>query len=72
MVNEWYDAGAEIIIWTARGGNSGNDYRELTVKQLNDWNVKHHELKMDKMPFDFLIDDKAFNADKFFAGGYFE
>jgi hypothetical protein len=69
--NELFDEGHEIIYWTARGGNSGKDWSELTQKQLNDWGVKRTDLRMDKPAYDFWIDDKAFNADHFFKEKYF-
>lgn len=64
--NQLFDAGHEIIYWTARGGNSGVDHSQLTEKQLNDWGVKRTQLKMGKPPYDYWIDDKAFNVKDFF------
>ena len=69
--NELFDEGHEIIYWTARGGNSRKDWSELTELQLNNWGVKKTELRMNKPVYDFWIDDKAFNADKFFDQKYF-
>jgi len=65
--NDLYDTGHEIIYWTARGGHSKKDYSVLTKKQLDEWGVKRTELRMGKPSYDFWIDDKAFNADTFFA-----
>ena len=62
-INELYDAGNKIVIFTARGGTSKIDYRDLTLSQLTKWNVKFHELiDKNKPHFDVLIDDKAINA----------
>jgi len=62
-INKLYDAGNKIIIFTARGGTSKIDYRDLTLSQLTTWNVKFHELiDKNKPHFDVLIDDKAINA----------
>ena len=60
-INKLYDEGWHITYWTARGSVSGKDYREHTLKQLNEWNCKFHELKMgdEKPHFDLVIDDKA-------------
>ena len=58
-INALYDNGDKIIYWTARGGNSGKDWTELTKRQLNEWGAKHHELRMDKPPYDVFYDDKA-------------
>lgn len=59
--NKLYDEGHTIIYWTARGTVSKIDFTELTEKQLNQWGVKYHELKMGKPFYDLLIDDKTFN-----------
>ena len=60
-INALYDSGWKIIYWTARGAVSGVDYKEFTLKQLNDWKCKFHELKCgdEKPHFDLVIDDKA-------------
>ena len=60
--NALYDEGNEIIYWTARGMKSGIDWRELTLKQFEEWGVKFHELRLDKPPFDVFIDDKVINS----------
>ena len=51
-----------IIMWTARGTLSNNNYFELTYNQLKKWGVKFNELRMGKPAFDLLIDDKALNS----------
>jgi len=61
--NRLYDEGNTIIYWTARGGTTGIDWREVTEKQFNEWGVKYHELKFDK-PYDLIIDDKALNTEE--------
>jgi len=62
-INELYDQGNEIKIFTARGSTSGIDHHELTTSQLSKWNVKYHVLiDKNKPHFDILIDDKAVNA----------
>ena len=58
-INSLYDSGNKITYWTARGRSSGIDYTDLTKKQLNDWNCKYHELRMDKPSYDLFIDDKT-------------
>jgi CMP-N,N'-diacetyllegionaminic acid synthase len=60
--NKLYDSGNEITYWTARGMNSGLDWRKLTRQQLKQWGVKYHKLKFKKPPFDLFIDDKVLNA----------
>ena len=58
-VNKLYEKGEKIILFTARGAATGIDWKELTKKQLKDWNVKHHELRFGKPHADIFIDDKA-------------
>lgn len=64
--NELYDLGFEIHYWTARGGNSGKDWTELTSQQLKEWGVKFTSLKLGKPPYDIWIDDKAHNVEVYF------
>ena len=69
IVNNCYNQGNKIIIYTARGmtSHSGNveqikkNLYDLTIDSLKKWNVKFHELIMGKIHYDFLIDDKAYN-----------
>lgn len=65
-MNSFYDNGDTIVYWTARGGTTGIDWTELTTKQLKDWGVKYHQLKMWKPPYDLFICDKAINSERFF------
>jgi quercetin dioxygenase-like cupin family protein len=48
-----------ITIWTARGSRSGIDYKDLTLKQLSEWNIPYDKLLMGKPDFDLFIDDKC-------------
>lgn len=64
--NMLYDAGNEIHYWTARGANTGKDWEELTIKQLNDWGVKYTTANTGKPAYDIWIDDKAFNVGTYF------
>lgn len=61
-VNELYEEGNTIIMWTARGSQTGKNWFEITYKQLNQWGVKFHELRMGKPAFDVFIDDRAYNS----------
>ena len=65
-INRLYDAGHTIIYWTARGTVSGINWFELTLKQLNEWGCKFHELKMGKPAYDLFIDDKNINCETYF------
>lgn len=62
-INKLHADGHYIIYWTSRGQTSGIDWRELTMKQLNEWGCKYDELWMNKPMYDHWIDDKARNAD---------
>jgi hypothetical protein len=64
-VNELFDSGNIIKIFTARGSRTGLDWTSLTKLQLLKWNVKHHELILGKPDTDFFIDDKAINSEQF-------
>jgi len=64
FVNELYETGHIIKLFTARGSTTGKSWRHLTEQQLNDWKVRYHELIMGKPEADIFIDDKAFNADR--------
>lgn len=63
--NQLYEQGHEVHYWTARGANSGINWEELTIEQLDSWDVKYHSLNMGKPHYDVWIDDKAINAHDF-------
>ena len=67
-LNKLFDDGHEIHYWTARGGNSGIDWTELTQQQLKDWGVKYTSIQMKKPVYDVWVDDRAINAKDFFDG----
>jgi hydroxymethylpyrimidine pyrophosphatase-like HAD family hydrolase len=58
IVNNLYDLGHTIIIYTAR---SWPEY-EMTKKQLEDNGVKYHILMCGKVVYDVWIDDRALNV----------
>ena len=64
LVNQLFDEGHHIKVFTARGSCSGIDWTVLTATQLESWGMKYHELIMNKKPhYDLLIDDKAVNVE---------
>jgi len=65
--NSLHDQGVVIVYWTGRGGDSGIDWHDFTVKQLKEWGVKYHKLRTDKESYDIWIDDKCMNSDQFFS-----
>lgn len=60
-INKKYDEGHEIILWTARGGTTGVDWRKITEEQMEKWGVKYHSLSFDKPEYDVIVDDKTQN-----------
>lgn len=58
IINDLYEAGNEIILFTARGYVTGIDWRETTQKQLKQWNVHYHELHFGKPNADYYVDDR--------------
>tara|TARA_B100000131_G_C18121591_1_gene613106 strand:- start:4144 stop:4476 length:333 start_codon:yes stop_codon:yes gene_type:complete len=77
-INELYDNGHYIILFTARGMMSakGNldDINNRIRPPLEQWlinnNVKHHELIMGKPAGDYYIDDKNLTIDQFVNGEF--
>ena len=65
-VNELYDTGNRILIYTARGTVTGVDWRDLTQKQLDTWGIKHHELRLGKPFADVYVDDRGVSDSDFF------
>ena len=64
VVNELYDRGNYIILHTARGYVTGIDWKGITIRQLKEWGVKHHELHFGKPNADYYIDDKMLDMNK--------
>ena len=70
LANSLYDDGHKIVIYTARGmsqfnGNVTEIYSQLyarTLKHLDEWGLKYHQLVMGKIHYDVFIDDKALNS----------
>lgn len=71
-INELYDKGKKIIIFTARGGKSCKTleekelkYRTITEEWLKEHNVKYHELMFGKPNADYYVDDKNMSIEEF-------
>ncbi len=60
-INRLHDGGNIIKLYTGRGSGSGQDWKDLTITQLNQWGVKYDELIFGKPAADVFIDDKALN-----------
>jgi histidinol phosphatase-like enzyme len=61
-INQLYDKGNKVIMFTARGTTTGINWREFTEYQLNKWGVKYHELQFGKPEADYFIDDRGLNV----------
>lgn len=61
-VNQYYADGHEITMWTARGTETGKNWRWVTEDQLKSWGVKYHKLEFGKPVWDLYICDKSMNA----------
>ncbi len=57
-VNALYDAGCEIVLFTARGTATGQDWGEVTRGQMERWGLRYHELHFGKPAADYYIDDR--------------
>ena len=58
IVNELYDAGNTIIIYTARGWQ---EYK-MTERWLQIHGVKYHTIVCGKLVYDVILDDRAVNV----------
>jgi CMP-N-acetylneuraminic acid synthetase len=58
VINFLYQQGHRIILFTARGTLTGQDWADLTRQQLTSWGVMHHELRFGKPAADYYLDDK--------------
>lgn len=57
-INKLYESGNYIVYFTARGTETGIDWRKVTENQFKEWNVKYHELIFGKPSADYYIDDR--------------
>jgi len=69
LVRKLHDEGHYIIIDTARGTDTKQEWAEFTRDQLDRWGCPFHELHVGRKPFaHFYIDDRATNAHDYFGG----
>lgn len=64
-INNLYDKGHKILIFTARGSSSGKYWLDVTYVQCINWGLKFHSIKPGKPSYDIFIDDKAISASDF-------
>lgn len=62
-INQEYKNGNTIIIYTARGTETGIDWTDVTINQLKRWGVCYDDLYFGKIAGDLYIDDKGINID---------
>lgn len=65
-INKLHDEGHTIVYWTARGTQTGINWKDTTEQQLRSWGVKYHELKFGKPAYDLFIDDKNIESNTYF------
>ena len=51
-----------IVYFTARGYETGIDWRDVTEQQFKKWGVKYHNLIFGKPSADIYIGDKMYNV----------
>ena len=65
-INNLYENGHTIIYWTARGTESGVDWKDITEEEFKKFGIKYSSLKFGKPVYDLFIDDKNINSEEFF------
>lgn len=58
VINRLYDAGHNIVLFTARGYVTGIDWSDVTKQQMQNWGVQYQQLLFGKPAADYYIDDK--------------
>jgi len=61
-LNQLFDEGHTVYLFTARGMASGRNLYEFTVNQMREFGIKHHQLIMGKPDVDVFVDDKAISV----------
>ena len=61
ILNKLYDNDNTIVLFTARGSETGIDWKKITENQMKDWGVKYHELRFGKPGAEMFVDDRAVN-----------
>ncbi len=65
FINNLYESGHTIKMFTARGSTTNKDWFKFTQDQITNWGLKYHELILGKPEADIFIDDKAINQNEF-------
>ena len=64
IINTLYEWGHHIVLFTARGSETGIEWTEVTRKQLAEWGVRYHELLFGKPAADYYVDDKLLSIEQ--------
>jgi len=64
-INKLHNKGHHICLFTARGSETGLDWRKITENQLLLWDVRYDVLLLGKPAADFYVDDKGINDKDF-------
>jgi CMP-N,N'-diacetyllegionaminic acid synthase len=59
VIDFLHSQGHRIVLFTARGSKTGEDWTDVTRRQLTEWQVKHDALIFGKPAADYYVDDKA-------------
>lgn len=69
-IRELAQQGHTILFHTARGTETGIDWREVTESQFERWGVPYHALHFGKPPADLYVDDRAVEVTRWVSGEY--
>jgi len=58
LLSRLHAAGNRIVVYTARGSQTGLDWRAVTREQLRSWGVAHDEVHFGKPAADYYVDDR--------------
>ena len=61
-INNKYNQGYKIVLFTARGTETGIDWSKVTIQQLDEWGLSYHDLIFGKPAGLLYIDDKGINV----------
>jgi CMP-N,N'-diacetyllegionaminic acid synthase len=58
VVNRLHEKGYAIILYTARGSKTGEDWETVTYDQMDEWEVQYDEIHFGKPAASFYVDDR--------------
>lgn len=63
VIQKLHEYGNTIVLFTARGYVTGQDWEAVTKEQMKKWNVPYDELIFGKPNADYYVDDKMMDMD---------